>query len=349
MALKGSTELGKAFEYACLSALYEKYSKDYLGDQLVLIEDTSQFRTALHNFYDATSKDQINLELAAQAAVKSLERLEPKLVYPDGDSPLFLSIQPDAAGIAGDVRDVLCVRKKGKWTIGLSCKHNHSAVKHSRLSATIDFGKEWFGYACSKQYFKTITPIFEELAKIRDDTKNDEPALWSEFSDKAERFYIPILKAFINELKYLGDSYHNVPGKLVQYLVGNYDFYKIITDDNRQFTKIEAMNLYGSLGQRANEKASLARIPKMRLPTQFYHIDFKPGSNNTVIVGCDNGWTISMRIHNASSRVEPSLKFDVQLESLPESIYSEVQPWEMVHYAKAADNRTPYNTSCSEK
>ena len=46
---------------------------------------------------------------------------------------------------------------------------------------------------------------------------------------------------------------------------------------------------------------------------------------------CDEGWTISMRIHNASSRIEPSLKFDVQLVSLPSSIYAQMEPWDNVN------------------
>ena len=35
-----------------------------------------------------------------------------------------------------------------------------------------------------------------------------------------------------------------------------------------------------------------------------------------------------MRIHNASSRVEPSLKFDVQLVSFPSSVYTQTEPWD---------------------
>ena len=47
-----------------------------------------------------------------------------------------------------------------------------------------------------------------------------------------------------------------------------------------------------------------------------------------------------MRIHNASSRVEPLLKFDVQLISFPSSVYAQVEPWEseeekMVNRVKA--------------
>ena len=65
------------------------------------------------------------------------------------------------------------------------------------------------------------------------------------------------------------------------------------------------------------------------MPTQFYHIDFKKDSENTIEVVCDEGWQISMRIHNASSRVEPSLKFDVQLVSFPSSLYTQTEPWDM--------------------
>lgn len=34
-----------------------------------------------------------------------------------------------------------------------------------------------------------------------------------------------------------------------------------------------------------------------------------------------------MRIHNASSKIEPSLKFDVQLMAMPSSILTQIEPW----------------------
>ena len=43
-------------------------------------------------------------------------------------------------------------------------------------------------------------------------------------------------------------------------------------------------------------------------------------SSTTAMMYMDAGWTIGFRIHNASSRVEPSLKFDVQLEEVPSDI-----------------------------
>ena len=78
----------------------------------------------------------------------------------------------------------------------------------------------------------------------------------------------------------------------------------------------------------------------MILPTKFYEIDFKEGQNNTIVVVCDQGWNISMRIHNASSKIEPSLKFDVQLMAMPSSILTQIEPWE---------SYKPTNTSSVDK
>ena len=46
-------------------------------------------------------------------------------------------------------------------------------------------------------------------------------------------------------------------------------------------------------------------------------LEFKPGSTNTVEMFLDNGWQLSFRIHSASTKVEPSLKFDVQFIGMP--------------------------------
>ena len=54
----------------------------------------------------------------------------------------------------------------------------------------------------------------------------------------------------------------------------------------------------------------------------------KENSNTTIEVVCDNGWNVSMRLHNASSKVEPSLKFDVNLIALPNSVYASDEYWD---------------------
>ncbi len=318
------TANGKAFEFACLLALYNALHT--IED--IIIEDSPQMRTARNLFESMPEQSQSELLRAANAATRVIVRLEPQLQYPQNNVPLYLSIQTDAQGIAGDVRDVLCIRRQNQWQIGLSCKHNHHAVKHSRLSDTIDFGNEWFGIPCSRQYFHSVVPLFSELRSMRDNARETgTEALWADIPDKAERYYIPILQAFLDELNRLAVANPSVPSDLINYLIGRYDFYKVITDDRHETTRVEAINIAGTLNRPVGRHRSIVDIPRLRLPTRFYHTGFKPGSDNTIEVVCDEGWTISMRIHNASSRIEPSLKFDVNLISLPGSIHAQVEPW----------------------
>lgn len=319
------TTYGKAFEYACVKAFYDR-----LGDgQPVIIVDSAPMETARSFYYNLPENKRMNMVLAADAAVHVIKKLEPQLCYPDNNYPLFLSLQSDAKGQAGDVRDVLCIRNQNDWEIGLSCKHNHFAVKHSRLSATIDFGKDWFGIPNSDNYFKNIIPIFEELRDIRNNSIiSGKVALWRDVPNKEDRFYVPILEAFIKELTALHVSNSTfIPGRLIQYLIGRNDFYKVISVENNRYTRVDAINIYGTLNRQSEGKSSIIKVPKLHLPHEFYHIGFVPNSKNTIRIVCDEGWEISMRIHNASSRIEPSLKFDVNLVSMPATICSQIQPW----------------------
>ncbi|MCM1264062.1 MAG: HaeIII family restriction endonuclease [Butyrivibrio sp.] len=325
MSIGIQTANGKAFEYACVIGLFNALK----STGAVQIESSPQLETA-KNLYDKAASDMKDaLDKAADAAVRVIKRLEPQLWNPNNNEPLYLSIQPDSAGIKGDVRDILCLRKQNGWEIGFSCKHNHHAVKHSRLSDTIDFGKEWINSPCSSQYFNAVVPLFSELRKCRDDSKSaGKPMLWDEIEDKADRYYKPVLNAFMDELKRIAGHEEDTPEKLIRYLIGKNDFYKVITDDKNRTTRIEAINISGTLNCNSGTEKPIAKVPILKMPTRFYHIGFKPESDNTIVVVCDEGWQISMRIHNASSRVEPSLKFDVQLISFPSSVYAQVEPWE---------------------
>jgi len=51
-------------------------------------------------------------------------------------------------------------------------------------------------------------------------------------------------------------------------------------------------------------------------------ISLKENSQTTLIVQFDEDWEMSFRIHNASSRIEPSLKFDIQLLTMPHSLFT---------------------------
>ena len=321
-----NTENGKAYEYACLTAL-----KDHLSERTggaVTAIDSDAYRTAKAAFEKAEREGAAaDLVMAANAAARVILRLEPQLQY--GNGALTLAVQTDAQGIAGDVRDVVCIRCANGWEIGISCKHNHHAVKHSRLSPTIDFGAEWLGIPCSAGYFDAVVPVFGELRDMRAAAiaEGRSVPLWNELSNKAERYYIPVLRAFLTEMESLANGHPNVPSRLIEYMLGRYDFYKVITDDRKRTTRVEAINIAGKLNRPANGHHSIVDVAKLKLPARFYHMGMVPGSDNTVEIVCDEGWTLTMRIHNASSRIEPSLKFDVQLVSLPSSVHAQVEPW----------------------
>lgn len=317
------TQKGKAFEYACAYALYEKYN----NGRTVELEDSPQMKTAKRFFAYLNELEKQKYKKGADAAIKIIDRLEPMLEEQEGS--LILKLQPDSKGIEGDVRDVLCYRKPG-WEIGLSCKHNSEAVKHSRLSDQIDFGKDWFGKKCSEEYFSRVKSVFIPLRKMRDESSaGGGQKLWTDIPDKEDSCYVPVLNAFMEELRRLDSEYpKEIPERLIRYLIGKNDFYKVIMNEKRRFTQIESVNINGTLNRSSKKKKSLIDVPVMKLPSKFYEIGFKEGSKNTIVVVCDQGWNVSMRIHNASSKVEPSLKFDVQLIAMPSSILKQIEPWD---------------------
>ena len=65
-----------------------------------------------------------------------------------------------------------------------------------------------------------------------------------------------------------------------------------------------------------------AKIQKLKLPNRLIEVVYQENSKTTLLVTLNEGWQISFRIHNASSRIEPSLKFDINLVSAPHSLFS---------------------------
>lgn len=309
------TKTGKAFEYALLLEIFEK-----LKDKTkVLVVENAPFDTARNCFLEFDEDSQGSYRLTSSAAINFLIDIEPRLYCDiDEDDILEIEIVSDAKGQSGDVRDILTVRSKQKWEIGISAKNNHRAVKHSRLSQNIDFGDKWLGLACSEKYFSEIKPIFDLLSEIRE---KDASSKWDVIEKMHETVYMPILNAFRKELMRLDRENPNiVPSKLVEYLVGNKDFYKIIKGNKT--VEIQAYNLHGTLNQASKEAKPKARIPIVRLPNRLIEVVYQTNSSTTLIVSLSEGWQISFRIHSAKSTVEPSLKFDINLISAPHTLFT---------------------------
>ena len=307
------TANGKAFEYACLKAFYDKLN---INNNCFIVED--QYYEKAKCFFDNLS-DKTPYILGARATIKFLLRLEPRLSTSTPNNPLSLSIQPDKSGQKGDVRDIVFARSSDGWEIGLSCKHNHDAAKSQRLSYTIDFGKEWLTHPCSQSYFDEIKPIFDILNDLK-----QQNILFEDIEDKEDIIYKPLLEAFIKELKSLNSTFPDVPMQLLSYILGRYDFYKVAMSDKERITKIYVFNMHKTLGKDADIKPRV-----LRLPDRIEDIKFKAGSKNTAVITFDNDWKVSMRIHNAEKEVTNSLKFDTKITSYPATLNVYSEPWDI--------------------
>lgn len=307
-----SNDQGRAYEYICLLTLNEEINKIRKAE----IEYNSAYQAAEHAWNLVDEAFQSILKQSAKAAVETIFDMEPMIIEESNDI-LKLKIQIDAKGEEGDVRDIVISRSDVKWEIGLSIKHNHFAVKHSRLGGRLDFGDRWFGIPCSQEYWNDIKPIFEYLTEQKSQNKK-----WSELPAKENDVYIPLLNAFKNEILRSNSKNATVPKKMVEYLLGEFDFYKIISIDSRKITQIQTYNLHGTLNQASRTIKPKIEVPVACLPTRIVSLDFKPDSTNTVELYMDGGWQFSFRIHNASTMVEPSLKFDIQIIGMPTAIIS---------------------------
>lgn len=317
----GQVRSGKAFEYALAKEYYEYVLS--CGCAVEIVCD-SKFNIA-KGYYDTCSDEEKELyDLSARASIDTIIKLEPGILSQANEQDVLqIRLAGDAEGIDGDVRDVIFTRPQSKWEMGFSAKNNNDAVKHSRLSMTIDFGEKWLGYKVSETYWKDIEPVFKELVQYRKDGWSWEDMGASKFSD----VYVPLLDSFMSELKRLDAKYQDVPSRLVKYLIGEKPFYKIIKDDAEHVIVVKAFNVESGLNKPVNGVKPMYRTKSIDLPSRIVEIDYmnkgEEKNDNTLDLIMDGGWEISFRIHNASTMVEPSLKFDVRLLGNPPVLFTQ--------------------------
>lgn len=316
-----SSILGKAYEYAAIKALHDLISKQ----RSVEIVESESLRIAKSRFENEIgSAQQQEMSKSARAGIEKILKLESKILE-ESTFPVRLHLQADQAGILGDVRDVIIDRSDIKWQTGISVKHNHEALKHSRLSKTIDFGHKWYDMKVSTDYWRTVIPIFDDL----EEKKRNNQA-WSSLPDKENSYYLPLLQAFLSEITLaLNKDSQKVVSGLIKYLLGSddRDYYKLIHSKSPKVAKVVPFNLLGTLQKGMRDDSGTDMIEKLPLPTSVVSLGIRSGSQTTADIVLDNNWSISFRIHNASTLVEPSLKFDVQLSSEPEELKVFSCPW----------------------
>lgn len=283
---------GRAFEYSLSYSLAEKL--------VIPLELRSISVINKQSFEEQAPSEKINLIEAADHAVEFL--IQNDLFFQSRDNVFEIKSMTDKSGEEGDVRDIIITNQHGV-TRGISAKNRHHAIKHSRLSQTIDFGKVWMNSPCSAEYFSCIRPIFDTLKKLK-----SEKLKWSEIESKADKFYLPILHCFCTEIERILTNNPDASKALLEYLLGRFDFYKIVKENGS--VKIDSFNLRGKLGWGKQLPTAVSTI----------QIGLVENSTNKVMLIFNQGWQISFRIHNASTYVEPSLKFDIQPVGFPSSM-----------------------------
>ena len=293
---------GKGLEWAVVRQLQEK-----LGFQIV---DSTQITTARESYDKLIGTDLLPIfESQVPLCVDHIINLEPWIFLGNKTSGKIW-INSDTAGKEGDVRDVMisCEEK----CIGISCKNNHTAFKHSRLSPKINFPTVWklCREGASDNYMSGVKALFSE---IQNTSSQSGFTKWSEIApDKKFRYYRALLDLFRSEIFRIrdksSDSAAELASGLVKYVIGRHDFYKLIIKDDRGL--VEGYSLSGSL-----------KVPRIPLPSTILAIEFVPDSAGTILLFMDAGYSFSFRIHSAKTEIEPSLKFDIQAIGLPREVY----------------------------
>lgn len=305
-----SNNQGRAYEYICLLSLQSTIEK-IRRSEIVM---NSSYYAAQNAWNTLTPGEQFLFTLSAKSTIDTIFALEPNIIETDNDL-LSLYIQNDKHGEDADVRDIIIERRDIVWEIGLSIKHNHMAVKHSRIAKELDFGNKWYGIKCSASYWADVKPIFDFL-----EVEKRKGTYFRDLISKEDQVYVPLLNAFMKEISKQVTADPDVPRRLVEYLLSKYDFYKVISIDSMRITTIQSFNMYGTLNLPSKTKTPDIKLPVIKLPTAMLHIGFKPGSKTTVLICFDNGWQFSFRIHNAKDLIETSLKFDVQIVGMPSDV-----------------------------
>lgn len=309
--LSGTEERsGSAFEYAVAAAL-QAATPATIANGIA----AERAKAKLQQLPDAKRKV---LSRCAERAVAYLVEADKRLVANSSTSIVFNS--PHNAQAHHDVRDLIVQSKT--ISIGVSCKVNNVDLRHSRLSGTADFVKEWglSGGGASRTYWQAIEPVFKELRRMDanslrwDQVFPGDPKIRNQ--RKLDEYVSPILDSWFTELVGLVENDKNIAQKLARYLLGSSSYWKIAArtpaTSHSAHVDIQRFNLNGDM------PGAL-----LTLPTEVLECSVKQGSQSRErLISCDNGFVFGFRLHTAESEVKPSLKFAVKARTLPADLAS---------------------------
>jgi hypothetical protein len=206
-------------------------------------------------------------------------------------NPSSIERLTDDAAKKGDVTDIRLIVAGN--VINLSIKHNHTALKHQRPTATANqcgYFKKSLEDENYRLAYKKITEDFLQNAnnlKPNAQNFNELDAIQGKFIEN--NLYAPICKLVCDFLNlHVAKQSYNAQ-HFFSFIVGMTDYHKIVVYADRiEIFEFAFMPLVNSL-------SAIQR------------------SASYIDVSFSNGWKISMRLHTASSRIKGvSIKFDTQ-------------------------------------
>lgn len=307
-------ESGRAFEYAVMWALLREFRRNHFKVDLHRGKAFQQARIAYGGTIDSTKEE---LKLAAVAGIETFCLLEPRLFDQNDKGKLTkMFLSEDAAGKKSDPRDI--VVERDNWHLGLSAKHESPWIKSPRLSNLASFGNDWIGVECTQIYKADIQAAFSPIQPHFDEEWKGLP------KPVKDALYKSVAKAFSDELIRLEQQFGScVPENLMRFLLGNYDYYKLLRKGKT--TQLVPFNIHGSLSRKSKSGRPVTNIMQLPLPTRFLKIE--QHSWNKLRLYFDAGWTIEMRVHNKDSRIKQSLAFETEVVGQPSALVTLLMPW----------------------
>ena len=215
-----------------------------------------------------------------------------------------------------DVRDIIV--ESTTFTIGISCKVNNSDLRHSRLSGTADFVKEWGlrGTGASPAYWQGVAPIFHKLSEMKAKGLRWDDVYPGDLKDrnlkKLNGVVAPILDAWEDEVMRLIEKERDLAPRLARYLLGSKSYWKVIAKVPTLQSASSNVNV-----QRFNLEGDMRGAP-VTLPSKVLRCEIRAGSPaRERLIVCNNSFTFGFRLHTAESNVVSSLKFAVKGRRLP--------------------------------
>lgn len=310
--LDGSEERsGTAFEYA-LALSIERNTTATMVPSPAIDRTRNKYAQLLPG-------KQLQLTKCADRAATYLLEADERL---NSNEPMTICFNSSRnAQVHHDVRDLIV--KSDSFTLGISCKVNNSDLRHSRLSGTADFVREWglSRSGASNTYWEGVKPTFNRLRQMNsqglrwDDVYPGEPKLRNQH--KLSSVVAPVLDCWEEEMLKLMQKVPDLALTLARYLLGSRSYWKIVATVPAQESKPSSVGI-----QRFNLEGDMPG-KLLSMPSQILGLTTKVGSaSRERIVTCNNDFAFGFRLHTAESKVIPSLKFAVKGRRFPPDLHT---------------------------